>query len=51
VLPTVFTSNFSLKELAERLSNDKIPTRISEMCRGHIVHITKSESEFLKDLE
>jgi DNA replication protein DnaC len=51
VLPTVFTSNFSLKELAERLSNDKIPTRISEMCKDHIVHITKSESEFLKDLK
>lgn len=51
VLPTVFTSNFSLEELAERLLNDKIPTRIKEMCRGHIIRITKSEFEFLQDLE
>lgn len=51
VLPTVFTSNFSIKELAERLSNDKIPTRINEMCGGHIIHVTKGEFESLQDSE
>lgn len=29
---TIFTSNFSLKELAERLGDDRIPSRIQQMC-------------------
>jgi DNA replication protein DnaC len=30
---TIFTSNFSLQELAERLGDDRIPSRIQQMCK------------------
>lgn len=30
---TIFTSNFSLLELAERLGDDRIPSRIQQMCK------------------
>lgn len=36
-LPTVFTSNHSLNEIASRLS-ERIADRMLEMCRGRIVH-------------
>ncbi len=29
---TIFTSNFSLEQLAERLGDDRIPSRIQDMC-------------------
>ncbi len=33
LLPTVFTSNFSLEELGEVLGDDRIPSRIKRMCK------------------
>jgi len=30
---TIFTSNFSLNELAEKLGDDRIPSRIQQMCK------------------
>jgi len=30
---TIFTSNFSLSELAEKLGDDRIPSRIQQMCK------------------
>lgn len=35
---TVFTSNLSLEQLANRIG-DRITWRIAEMCNGHIVHL------------
>lgn len=32
MLPTIFTSNLSLDELAEKLGSDRIPSRIAGMC-------------------
>jgi DNA replication protein DnaC len=32
-LVTIFTSNFSLSELSEKLKDDRIPRRIGEMCK------------------
>jgi len=39
MLPTIFTSNFNLDELSDRLG-DRIPSRIAEMC-----HIVKLEGK------
>jgi len=36
--PTIFTSNLSLGELSDRLS-ERIADRILEMCSGHIIEI------------
>ena len=33
--PTIFTSNYSLDQLAERLGDDRIPSRIFAMCYVH----------------
>jgi DNA replication protein DnaC len=35
---TIFTSNFTLTELAEKLGDDRIPSRIQEMCE--VIHMT-----------
>jgi DNA replication protein DnaC len=32
LLPTIFTSNFNLSELADKLQDDRITSRIKEMC-------------------
>lgn len=33
LLPTVFTSNFSLEELSDVVGGDRIPSRIQRMCK------------------
>ena len=33
LMKTIFTSNFSLSELAEKLGDDRIPSRIQQMCK------------------
>ena len=38
ILPTVFTSNYDLDELADKLQDDRIPSRIGRMCV--IIHKT-----------
>jgi len=39
--PTIFTSNGSLNELADQYEDNRIPSRISEMCR--IKHFTNKD--------
>ncbi len=37
---TVFTSNYSLEQLAKKYDSHKITSRISGMCRDRIIHLT-----------
>ena len=41
MLPTIFTSNLSLSELAEGLGDDRIPSRIEHMCGENIIEFTR----------
>ncbi len=41
MLPTIFTSNLSLSELAEGLKDDRIPSRIEHMCGENIIEFTR----------
>jgi DNA replication protein DnaC len=44
---TVFTSNFNLEQLAEKLGDDRITSRIQEMCK--IVYWTGNGKNYRKD--
>ena len=44
--PTVFTSNFNLDQLAEKLGDDRIPSRIHSMCH---IHQLKNEDRRLAE--
>jgi DNA replication protein DnaC len=39
-LPTIYTSNLSLAELANKFQDDRIVSRIGEMCKNHIIQLT-----------
>lgn len=41
MLPTIFTSNLSLSELAEGLKDDRISSRIEHMCEENIIEFTR----------
>lgn len=41
LLPTIFTSNLSLSELADGLKDDRIPSRIEHMCGENIIEFTR----------
>jgi DNA replication protein DnaC len=45
--PTVFTSNYSLEQMAENYNGHKISSRIAGMCKDRIIHLNEKDRRII----